>query len=213
MPDTSDNQAAYPQSKCQKTGLGFPMARILGILSYATGTVLDIGVAACYGKGTGELSLLRQLMHVFNPGDVVIGDAAYTSFFLIALFIHLKVDVIFPFHNSRNCDFRGGQKLGKKDHLVKWRKPQRPKWMDQETYDTFPNEITVRETKVQSERKGFKSKSRIIVTTFLDTKSVLKQDLKMLYEYRWHVELDLRSIKDTMRMGILRGKTPSMVHK
>jgi len=213
MPDTIDNQIAYPQSRCQKTGLGFPIARILGILSYATGTILDIAVGACRGKGTGELSLLRQLMHVFNPGDVVIGDAAYTSFFLIALFIQLKVDVVFPFNHARNCDFRRGQRLGKRDHLVQWRKPQRPKWMDQETYDTFPDEISIREVKVQSERKGFKSKSRIIVTTFMDSNNVTENDLKILYEYRWHVELDLRSIKDTMRMVILRGKSPSMVQK
>ena len=213
MPDTPDNQIAYPQSRCQKAGLGFPIARIVGILSYATGTILDIAVGACRGKGTGELSLLRQLMHVFNPGDVVIGDAAYTSFFLIALFMQLKVDVVFPFNHSRNCDFRRGQRLGKKDHLVQWRKPQRPEWMDQETYDTFPDEISIREVNVQSERKGFKSKSRIIVTTFMDSNNVTRKDLKILYEYRWHVELDLRSIKDTMRMGLLRGKTPSMVHK
>jgi hypothetical protein len=213
MPDTPDNQIAYPQSRCQKSGLGFPIARILGILSYATGTILDIAVGACRGKGTGELSLLRQLMHVFNPGDVVIGDAAYTSFLLIALFKQLKVDIVFPFNHSRNCDFRRGQRLGKKDHLVQWRKPQRPEWMDQETYDTFPDEISIREVKVQSERKGFKPKSRIIVTTFMDSNNVTKKDLKILYEYRWHVELDLRSIKDTMHMGVLRGKSPSMVHK
>lgn len=213
MPDTKDNQIAYPQSRCQKEGLGFPIARILGVFSYATGTILDMVIGACRGSGTGELSLLRQLMHVFNPGDIVIGDAAYTSFFLIALFIQLKIDVVFPFNHARNCDFRRGQRLGKKDHLVQWIKPQKPKWMDKETYDTFPEEISIRETKVQAERKGYRSKSRIIVTTFLDSNNVTMKDLKILYEQRWHVELDLRSIKDTMRMGVLRGKTPSMVYK
>jgi len=213
MPDTKDNQIAYPQSRCQKAGLGFPIARILGILSYATGTILDIAVGPCRGKKTGELALLRQLMHVFNPGDIVIGDAAYTSFFLIALFMQLKVDVVFPFNHARNCDFRRGQRLGKKDHLVKWGKPQRPEWMGQETYDAFPNEITIREVKIQNERRGFKSKSRIVVTTFMDSNNVTMKDLETLYGYRWHIELDLRSIKDTLHMGILRGKSPSMVQK
>jgi hypothetical protein len=85
--------------------------------------------------------------------------------------------------------------------------------MDQETYDAFPDEIAIREVKVQSERKGFKSQSRIIVTTFVNPNNVTRKDLKILYEYRWNVELDLRSIKDTMHMGILRGKSPYMIHK
>lgn len=85
--------------------------------------------------------------------------------------------------------------------------------MDESIYDIFPKRLTIREVAINDKRKGFRSRSRIIVTTFLDVKQLSRDDLKILYSYRWHVELDLRSIKDTMRMGILRGRTPEMVRK
>lgn len=85
--------------------------------------------------------------------------------------------------------------------------------MSLEDYLLFPNEILVRETEVCCDRKGFKSHTRILVTTFLDVKHVIKNDLKNMYDHRWYIELDLKSIKDTMQMGILRGKTPNIVCK
>jgi hypothetical protein len=125
----------------------------------------------------------------------------------------MGVDVAFPIHSARNHDFRRGKRLGKKDHLVQWRKPIKPEWMDETTYENFPDYITVREAAVSSDRAGFRSKSRVLVTTFLDPNAVSKKDLGELYDYRWMVEVNLRAIKETMQMGILRGKTPEIVRK
>ncbi len=213
MPDTCENQAVYPQMKNQKPGLGFPIARIVAILSYATGAILDLAMGGCFGKGAGEHTLLRQLMHVFKPGDIVLGDSYYGSYFLIATLMRLKVDVVFPLHNGRHHDFRKGQKLGRKDHIVEWKKPPKPEWMSIKEYNQFADSFIIREVEIQMARNGFRSKSRIIVTTFLDSQCVNNNDLKNIYSYRWCVEVDLMSIKETMRMGILRGKTPSMVRK
>lgn len=213
MPDTQANQAVYPQPDSQKTGVGFPLARIVAVISFTVGTVLDVAIGPYAGKGTGEHALLRQLMHNFNPGDVVLGDRHYDSFFLIALFIKLGIDIAFPMRRLRNCDFRKGVKLGKKDHLVQWKKPPQPEWMDEATYKDFPDCITIREVMVTSNRAGFRSQSRVMVTTFLDPDYVGKKDLSELYNHRWMVEINLRYLKETMYMDILRGKTPKMVHK
>ncbi len=213
MPDTFENQAEYPQMKNQKPGLGFPIARIVAIISYVTGAILDLAVGRCFGKGAGEHALLRQLIHVFKPGDIALGDCYYGSYFLIATLMQLHVDVVFPLHNRRNHDFRKGTRLAKKDHVIQWKKPQKPEWMSIDEYNGFSDAILVREVEIKNERKGFRSQSRIIVTTLLDSKCVGKHDLEIVYGYRWSVELDLRSIKDTMRMGILRGKKPTMVRK
>ena len=213
MPDTPANQALYPQPDSQKEGVGFPIARIVTVISCVTGAVLDLAIGPYSGKETGEHALLRQLMHVFKKGDVALGDCYYASFFLIAMLVEIGVEVVFPIHAARDCDFRQGKRLGKKDHIVQWLKPAKPKWMAQETYDNIPSEIAVREVSIQSDRKGFRTKSRVIVTTFLDAILVRKNDLALLYSYRWWVELDLRSIKETLQMDILRGKTPEMVHK
>jgi hypothetical protein len=213
MPDTPENQAAYPQPDSQKNGVGFPIARIVTVTSSVTGAVLDLAIGPYAGKETGEHALLRQLINVFKKGDVALGDCYYASYFLIAMLMSRGVDAVFPMHASRDCDFRKGTKLGKKDHIVKWLKPAKPEWMDQETYDNIEKEITVREVSIDSERSGFRTKRRILVTTFLKPEHVSKNDLSLLYACRWWIELDLRSIKQTLQMDILRGKSPEMVRK
>ncbi len=213
MTDTPENQEAYPQPASQKPGIGFPIARLVGVFSLATGALLDLAITSWSGKETGEHALLRQLMHVFKFGDIVLGDAYYASFFLIATFIKMGVDVVFPMHACRDYDFRKGNRLGKKDHLVQWKKPKKPEWMDKQTYFEFPNSIIIRESVVIDENHGYRAKRRVLVTTLLNSKKVTLQDLAELYRYRWFVELNLRSIKEIMHMDILRGKTPMMVHK
>jgi Transposase DDE domain len=213
MPDTPENQEIYPQRDSQKQGAGFPIARVVAVISCSTGAALDLAIGAYTGKKTGEHALLGQLMNVFEAGDVALGDAYYASYFLMASLINKGVDAVFPIHASRDCDFRRGKRLGKKDHVVQWIKPKKPEWMDEETYNSFQNTIMIRELTFHPENRGFRTKSRVIVTTFLDSKDITKADLTTLYSHRWRIELDFNSIKETMHMGILRGKTPEMVRK
>lgn len=213
MPDTPENQALYPQPDSQKAGVGFPIARIVTVISCVTGALLDLAIGPYSGKETGEHALLRQIMNVFKKGDVALGDCYYASYFLMAALIKMGVDAIFPIHASRDCDFRRGKKLGEKDHIVKWIRPQKPEWMDQETYDNTETEISIREVSITTVRKGFRPKTRILVTTFLDPIEVRNNDLNLLYSCRWWVELDLCAIKTTLQMDVLRSKSPEMLHK
>lgn len=213
MPDTEANQALYPQPDSQKDGVGFPIARVVVVNSLSTGAVLDIAIAPYSGKKTGEHALLRQLLHNFVSGDIVLGDEYYGSYFLMATLMQMGVDCVFPQHNARKTNFRKGKRLGKKDHVVQLKKPVQPDWMDAQTYANVPDTIMIREVQITYSRPGFKTISKIMITTFTCRKDVSAADLSELYGYRWFVELDLRSIKDVMRMDILRGKTPSMVHK
>lgn len=156
---------------------------------------------------------MRQLLSGLQSGDVLLGDCYYASFFLIAMLMQMGVDAVLPMHASRDWDFRRGKRLGKKDHLVDWKKPAKPKWMELETYKAFPDTITVREVAVSTGAQGFRSKKRVMVTTFLDSKEVSKTDLSTLYDCRWFVEISFKAIKETMGMDILRAKTPEMVRK
>ena len=106
-----------------------------------------------------------------------------------------------------------GLSLGHRDHLVKWRKPTRPVWMDRETYDALPEELEVREVEITIRRKGFRTVTMIVVTTLLDAEDDTPEDLAEIYGQRWHAELNLRSLKETMQMDELRCKTPEMVRK
>jgi hypothetical protein len=82
MPDTQENQAAYPQVYNQKPGIGFPLARVAVLLSLATGACCDLASAPYAGKGTGETTLLRQMYDSLQPGDVVVADALFDNYFL-----------------------------------------------------------------------------------------------------------------------------------
>jgi hypothetical protein len=79
--------------------------------------------------------------------------------------------------------------------------------------NSLPEFLTVRETCVRVEQPGFRSKSIVIATTLLDANEITKSDLGKLYRARWNAELDLRSLKQTMQMDVLRCKTPELVRK
>ena len=131
------------------------------------------------------------------------GDRYYPSFFLMAALLKQGVSGVFPTHHGRKPDFRRGKRLGKKDHIISWKKSKKPVWMGQAEYDTVPEEILVREVATEIKRPGFRTEIRVLVTTLLDPIAYSASDLASLYCCRWFIELSLRSIKDTMHMGIL----------
>jgi hypothetical protein len=206
MPDTKENQEIFPQLPGQKKGIGFPIARMVVVMSLTVGTVLDYAIGAFKGKGTGESSLLRSIFDCIEQDDILLGDRYYPSFFLIADVLAKGADGIFRGQAQRHYDFRKGQSLGKKDHIVEWIKPKKSIWMTmtQEMYDAYPDKIKVRE---------FKVNGVIYVTTLLDHKKYNKKELARVYELRWHLEINLKIIKDTMNMDVLSCKTPDMVRK
>jgi len=204
LPDTEPNQASYPQQANQALGAGFPIARLVGVISLANGAVLDAAMGPYKGKGTGEHGLFRELRDCFVAGDVMVADSYYCSYFLIADLQARGVDVVFEQHGARKTDFRTGRKLGTRDHVVTWSRPARPKWMTPEQHQSYPAELTLREVKVRK---------KVLVTSFLKPREVCKRELGKLFVQRWHVELDLRNIKTTLGMEKFSCKTPQMCKK
>jgi hypothetical protein len=214
MPDTPENQAAYPQAKTQAPGVGFPIARILVVFSLAVGTVLEAAIGRYQGKQTSELALLRQVITQFQPGDIVLADRFFCSYWVIAALRARGVDVVVRLHQRRTADFRLGRRLGREDHVVIWPKPQQvPKWMSRAEYEAMPAELTVRELRVHVEDKTKRVRSLVIVSTLVDAKAYRAKALGGLFRERWHAELDLRSLKSIMKMDMLRTKSPEMVRK
>jgi len=213
MPDTDENQEAYPQHSAQKQGVGFPIARMVVLLSLATAMVSGMALGPYQGKETGEPALLRELLDQLSAGDILLGDRCYCSWFLIVLLRRKGVDVAMRLHQMRTADFRRGRRLGQDDHLVRWPRPDKPDWMDQATYDTMPEFLEVREVQVHVDQPGFRSESLVVVTTLLDAKKYTRGDIAELYHQRWLVELDIRAIKVQLGMDVLRCQTPEMVRK
>jgi Transposase DDE domain len=207
MPDTLANQGAYPQPRSQKPGLGFPICRMVGIVCLASGALLNAATGCYHGKGSDEQTLLRSLLDTLERGDVMVGDAYYATFFLLCALLERGIDAVFEQHGARQrtTDFRCGKRLGVRDHLMVLDKPSiKPDWMSKADYARAPATITVREA-----RAGGKT----LVTTLLDPKQTPKSELKLVYQSRWHVELDLRNIKTTLGMEKLSCLTPAMAIK
>ena len=204
MPDTVSNQQAYPQSHEQKTGLGFPIARIGALIGLASGAILAHQVVACEGKGTGEQTVLGSLLDHLNADDVLLADALLTTWWIIEGAKRRGADVLMAHDGRRLIDFARGQRLGKHDHIVQWSLPPKPKAMSAEKYACYPAFITMREVEVNG---------RILVTTLLDPTFVSPRELGALYKMRWNIEVDFRTIKATLEMDVLRCKSQPMVEK
>jgi hypothetical protein len=213
MPDTPANQRDYPQPPNQKTGLGFPLARLVAVISLACGAVLDVAIGSYSGKEQGETALFRTLHDTLQSGDVVLGDRFFASYFGLAALAQRGVDAVVRAHQRRKIDWHAGRSVGPRDHVVRWDKPVRPDWMSAAEYNALPATLELRELRVQVSRQGFRTRELILVTTLLTPSGATAQELTDLYRLRWQVELDLRAIKAVMQMDVLRGQTPAMVRK
>jgi hypothetical protein len=213
MPDTPANQAEYPQPRSQKKGVGFPLIRLVVLLTFATASLVGCAMGPHKGKETGEMALLRALLKHVLKGDLLVADRYYCSYWLVALLLAIGADVAFRLHARRKYDFAEAERLGRKDHLVTWSKPARPDWMDEETYQEMPDTLTVRYVHVVADNPGFRSQNIVVVTTLTDANVYTKADVADLYHKRWHIELDIRNIKQTLKMDILKCRSPEMVRK
>jgi putative transposase len=213
LPDTEENQEAFPQAKTQKKGLGFPIIRWVALIGLATAVVQGFAYGPYAGKETGETALFRELLEELHRGDIVLADRYYCSYFMAALLLSQGVDVVARLHQLRKYDFRRGERLGEGDHIVEWHKPKRPEWMSEELYATFPETIRMREVYRRVREPGCRVKELVIATTLLDAKEYGADEIVELYSERWHVELDIRSLKETLGMFELRCKTPFMVER
>ena len=213
LPDTAKNQRAYPQPGGQKPGCGFPLVKLVGVFSLATGVLLD------YAKGNKhqhELNLLQKLMDQFKTGDLVLADRGFNSYTLLALLLLRGAHGLFRLHQRRPADLRQGKRLGKNDRLLTWRKPclwQRPRYLSQAIWKRIPAQLSVRVVRFTLAVPGFRAPSVTLVTTLLDPVAYPAAALARLYARRWQIELWFRDLKTSMGMETLRCKSPQLAHK
>ena len=213
LPDTPENQAAFPQLASQTPGVGFPIARCCTVVSLATACVCDLAIGPYEGKETGEAALLRGMVDTFDENDVVVFDRYYCSYMMLAMLASRGVQVCARLHQRRPSDFRQGRRLGPGDHLITWTRPARPTWMSEEHYAQIPETLTLRELRFDVTVPGRRTETLTVVTLLTDPEAYTKEDLAALYGFRWHVELDIRNIKQTLGLDHVRCKTPDMVRR
>jgi hypothetical protein len=210
-PDTPKNQRLYPQSRSQQPGCGFPLLKLVGVFSLASGVLLD------YVKGNKhqhELALLRKLLELFQPRDLALGDRGFGCYVLIALLLGRQVQSLFRLHQRRAADLGSGQCLGKNDRLFTWRKPQvKPCYLPNTLWKRIPEELAVRVLRFKLTVPGFRPEAITLVTALTDPRAYPAHELARLYARRWRIELWFRHLKTTLGMEHLHCLTPRMLHK
>jgi len=238
MPDTPVLQEQYGQPGGQKPGCGFPVAKLLGLFDASSGMILDL---LDEPLRTHEMSKISSLLPLLMNGDVLVGDRGFCSYPHLALLLERGAQGVFRLHQRYIVEFRPKSRarsrarrrerwrrrrakgrtasrflrwLGECDQVVQWYKPtQRPSWMSRVEFDALPETIEVRELRFRVSDTGCRTKLVTLVTTLLDGRRYTKAKLARLYKLRWSVEQDLRNLKQTLRMDVLKCKTVEGVRK
>jgi Transposase DDE domain len=230
MPDTPALQAEFGQSGQQKKGCGFPVAHLLAMFDVNTGMLIETVASPLR---THDLKQISQMHPHLREGDLVMGDTAFGSYAHFALLLQAKMHGLMPAHQRRIVDFtpqrphvRPGERcgsptsrwirsLGEEDQLVEWFKtPGCPTYLSPEAYDALPDSIIVRELRRRVYRPELNSWVELtIVTTLLDESIYPADKLVELRMRRWQVEVNLKHLKTTMGLEVLKCKTPDGVRK
>lgn len=232
MPDTPELQAHFGQPGNQKPGCGFPVASIL--VMFHAGTGLLLGALAAPLR-THEMAYIEFLHSILQLGDVLVADRGFCSFAHLALLIGRRAHAVIRMHQRQIVDFtpnrpyanprdksarkglprsRWMRQFGVTDQLVEWFKPrQKPRWMTQEKFAALPESLILRELRYRVGRSGFRTDTITLVTTLLDAEIYTVEALAELYGVRWRVEQNLRHLKQTMKMDVLKCKTVDGVLK
>jgi hypothetical protein len=233
MPDTPELQRAFGQPGQQAPGCGFPVAHLLTLFHAGTGLLLRTIAAPLR---THDLAQAWQLHAELTVGDVLIADRGFCSYAHVALLLKAGLHAVFRLHQKQLVDFRIGRMhspprgpyknitglpktrwikwLGTCDQQVEYFKPKElPDWLDATTHAALPSSLVLRELRYRIEQPGCRTREVILVTTLVDAELYPAAELATLYGQRWQVEIDLRHLKQTLRMDVLRTKTVSGIHK
>jgi hypothetical protein len=177
---------------------------------------------------THDLADLNWTHRGLRAGDVVAGDRAFCSYAHLAMRQKRGVFSLFRAHQRLiisfkprrthvppNRQLRKGEaglprsrwlrRLGRDDQLVEYFKPAEcPSWMDRQEYESLPSSLVVREVRVPIQTPACRVRELTLVTTLLDRRRYPPEVLARLYEKRWSVEVNLRHLKQSLGMEVLR---------
>jgi hypothetical protein len=190
----------------QRHGCGFPIIRLVALLSLATG-MLTAWATGNYSQH--EVVLLQTLWDCLRAGDVLLADRGFCNWGLLAQCLQRNIQVVFRVKGACRSDFRRGKRISRHERLVCWPKPiQRATTIAPELWATLPELLQLRLVRCRIEIPGFRTRQIIVVTTLLDSAKYPPAALAQLYYRRWAMELTLRNIKTTLQMDQLSCKNP-----
>ena len=229
MPDTPALQRHFGQPSGQKKGCGFPVAHLLVLFEAARGRLLDVLVSSWR---IHDLTRVAELHRWLSPGDVLVGDRGFCSYAHLAQLWQPGVLVLFRMHQRQLVDFRPqrpaaepGQEQGRPrstwlvrcgghDQLVEWHRPQTvSRTMTPAQHAALPPYVVVRELRYRVKTPGFRVRRVTLATTLLNPETYPAAEVAELYRQRWQVETNLRHLKQTLGLRVLKSETVAGVEK
>src|SRR5277367_5475015 len=140
-----------------------------------------------------------------SPGDVIVADALFDNYFLACELRQRGLELVARVQaervGSRTIESRPD------GDIIVWQRPNKPRGMTGQQYRGYPESLTMRQVTVDAHGRNNRAEQFRVVTTILDA-SIDGGQIGQLYEERWSGEVVIRSIKSTMKMDVLRCKTP-----
>ena len=210
LADTPKNRQAYPPLQCADKP-SFPMLRFVVFFSVLSGAISWLAQGSL---AVSELALFGSLISQLVRGDILLGDRGFGCYPAIALLQH-SLGVDFIGRTTRHVDGRRRLKrLGKSDWLILWKKSANPSpWLSPAQWAGLPSQMTLRAVKGRAVQKGFRVRQVTLVTTLLDPQLYPAQEILAAYLRRWRLEMCLDDLKTTLKMDMLRGRSPQMAQK
>jgi hypothetical protein len=221
MPDTPELQKRFGQPTEQKPGCGFPVAHLLALFDAYTGMLIDVLSSSWQIHDLNRVGELHPHLH---PGDLLVADRGFCSFAHLALLQQQGIQAVMRMHQRRRVSFKQRQhhwagcvwprRLGYNDQLTIWRKTAAPsRVLPRGVYDALPETIVVRELRYRVNQRGYRTRQVTLVTTLLDAEMYRAAELAELYHRRWRAELNLRHLKETLGMRVLRSQSEAGVRR
>ncbi len=196
--DSAANLAVYSKQRGGRNGdSGYPMLRLLALVSCGTRTVID---AVFRPVSAGETTCAPLLLGSLRAGMILLADRNFAAGFLAAQIAAARADFLIRVRTGN-----GSPKLP-----VLHRCPD-GSWLSR--FGGVPVRVIDAEVTIATSACCSADRCRLI-TTLLDTALYPAGDLAVLYHERWEIETAYLELKSTILGGrVLRARTPDGIEQ
>jgi hypothetical protein len=179
--------------------------KLVALHDVQTGIALRPAWGPMYGaEAVSEQQLAEQALEQAPPESVIIGDGNFGVFSFAYAVARSGRQVLSRLTQQRAKALGAGKLLPTGESQLCWR----PSRADRKKHPKLPPEAEIKGRLIVVTRPGFRE-TLYWFTTLTDE----WEKIVALYGKRWNLELDLRTLKRTMRLHHLRGKNRAAVEK
>ena len=207
LPHTEELRKAYPPGSNGHGESHWPMMRVMVAHDLVSGIAMRPAWGPMYGtQAVSEQALAEQIIDRLGAGSILVLDRNFGVFSVVWYASGKNHPLVVRMTDARARFLNQGKLPSQADQWMDW-KPSR--W-DREAHPNLPGDACVRVRYIATRvlRKGKLIQLYLVTTLDLPVAQIVE-----LYGFRWNIEMDLRSLKQTVHMHSLRSTTPDMADK